>query len=427
MSIRRNGISTVLALSLLATLTVTPSARADACKIDVDKSLWIRDLSVVEDPLRTTWVEHPTHPSQGAWTFGRLMQNMAGDTDLSTFVLELFDEFADTQHVNGFEIPPRTEMLQEIIEPWIEQSHANGFEGLDFSIAPFRLNGFVNRIDLRTNATYGTANSAGEGRIVFSVLRPEGQTALFTLILEYELIASDCAAVQDWAEKWSKLSELKFGKAYNAELEKLVNAFAGKGVAPGRPNGSAVRQVRTNELAGVFPWQWREFQLSAETGLLEQSTVAQTIQTSLNRSKLLRDYVNENEAAILAGEHVVPLEFQGQSFRGGSSDGDLDGLTAFFTAEGIQNNDARHLFSLNNCVACHTTETGTGFFHSFPRNAGQTTFLSDFLTGTTVADPVDPETERKFNDLKRRFDDLCKVLDASCDVLGTEKPLVRVH
>src|SRR5262249_59590297 len=102
-------------------------------------------------------------------------------------------------------------------------------------------------------------------------------------------------------------------------------------------------------------------------------------------------------------------------------------LTRFFRAKGINNNDARQLFSLNNCVACHTEETGTNFFHSQPRNVGQVTNLSGFLTGTSLPDPVDPTVTRTFNDLKRRVDSMCKVLDGTCADLDSERPLNRVH
>ena len=61
---------------------------------------------------------------------------------------------------------------------------------------------------------------------------------------------------------------------------------------------------------------------------------AQTVQTSLNRTALLRDFINDNEAAILAGDHVVPLTYQRQPFRGGSSNG--ESISAFFEADGIQ-------------------------------------------------------------------------------------------
>ena len=426
----RSHARTLLALVASAFAAAPLSAQLQpspgTCKVDVDRELWIRDLSVVNDPVRTVYVNGSSDPSQGVWSFGRLMENMAGDNDVSEFVLDLFTDFTLDLTVNGHDVPARADLFTDIIQPWIDQSEANGIDGLDFSIAPFRLNGIVNRIDLRTNGTYGTANSAGEGRIVFSFLR-DGEATLGTLILEYELLADDCADVLAWAERWHDLGQIPFGEAYNKELEKLVNLFAGAGAAPGRPNDSAISQVRTNEILGLFPWQWREWHLDANTGFLDQATVAQTIQTSLNGTKLLRDYVNENEAAILAGEHVVPLQYQGQPFRGGSSDGGDDGLTAFFAAPGILDNDARHVFSLNHCVACHTTETGTGFFHSSPRSLNSETFLSGFLTGITVQDPVDPNKKRSFNDLKRRVDDLCTLLGSSCTQISNEKPLVRVH
>lgn len=414
---------------LAATASATPaqlSGPSAPCKVDVGRELWIKDLSVVNDPVRTIYVNGSKNPSQGVWSFGRLMENMAGDNDPSEFVIDMFEDFTVDLTINGHSIPAREALFDDIIQPWIDQSEANGFDGLDFSIAPFRLNGIVNRIDLRTNDTYGTANSAGEGRIVFSFLSG-GEATLGTLIMEYELLADDCDDVLAWANRWHALGQVPFGEDYNKELEKLVNLFAGAGAAPGHPNGSAISQVRTNEILGLFPWQWREWHLDPATGFLDQATVAQTIQTSLNGTKLLRDYVNENEAAILAGEHVVPLQYQGQPFRGGSSDGGVDGLTAFFAAPGILNNDARQIFSLNNCVACHTTETGTGFFHSSPRSLNSETFLSGFLTGITIDDPVDPKQKRTFNDLKRRVEDLCKLLGETCAEISNEKPLVRVH
>lgn len=414
--IRRSSLAAFVLASVASTATAA---------VDVDKELWIRDLSVLEDPIRTVYVPNPPTPSHGAWTFGRLIENMCGPHNPSKFVEELFNEYAVTQVINGFKIEPRPFMLADVIEPWAAASKANGVDGFDFTIAPFVLTGIVNRIDLRGNGTYGVPSSGGEGRIIFSALDSSGFATRMTVIFEYELQADSCAEVLEWANRWHKLGSLPFGKEYNKALELIVNDFAGKNVAPGRPNGSALRQFRSNELVGEFPWQWREFMISGTTGLLEQVTVAQTPQTKLNGSKLLRDYVNMNEAAILNGTHVVPLTFLGESFRGGSSDGDP--LTAFFAAPGILNNEARHIFSLNTCVACHTDETGTNFFQAGPRSLGQPTFLSGFLTGITVIDPVDPNKKRTFNDLKRRVEDLEKLLASKCIDLAAEKPLLRVH
>ncbi len=414
--IRRSSLAVFVLASVVSTA---------AAGVDVDKELWIRDLSVLEDPIRTVYVPNPPTPSHGAWTFGRLIENMAGAHNPSKFVEELFQNYAVTQTINGFTIDPRPFMLADVIEPWAEASKQNGVDGFDFTIAPFVLTGIVNRIDLRGNGTYGVPSSGGEGRIIFSALDASGFATRMTVIFEYELIADSCTGVLEWAKRWHALGSLPFGPAYNKELELIVNDFAGKNVAPGRPNGSALRQFRSNELVGEFPWQWRELHLSGVTGLLEQVTVAQTPQTILNGANLIRDYVNANEVAILDGTHVVPLTFMGLPFRGGSSDGDP--LTAHFAAAGIFNNDARHIFSLNTCVACHTDETGTNFFQAGPRSPGQPTFLSGFLTGITIVDPVDPNTKRTFNDLKRRAVDLEKLLESKCSDLASEKPLLRVH
>ena len=404
---------------------------ASACAIDVERELWIRDLTVVEDPVRTTWVEHPAHPSEGAWSFGRLMSHISGLADPAPFVLHLFEQFRTTQEINGLVVPPQSVFFQQIIAPWIAASQASG-RALDFSIAPFRLNGFVNRIDLRSFVTHGPGPSAGEGRIVFTVLFPDGRASLTTLILEYALLARDADEVKAWAQAWHDLGSIPFGPDYNQALEQVVQRFAGPGVAPGRPNGSALRQLRTNEFSrtrpvvfGSDPWQWREFRLAPETGFLVQTTAEQTVDTSHNRSALLADFVNEYEAEILAGTFVVPLTYQGVPFRSGASDGEP--FTAFLAAPGIRNNDARHLVSLNSCVACHSDETGTLFFHSFPRARGERTLLSGFLTGSAFPDPVEPTVVRRFDDLKRRVHDLCGVLCSPASVLASQRPLARVH
>ncbi|MFN0205223.1 MAG: hypothetical protein ACKVS6_02785 [Planctomycetota bacterium] len=403
-----------------------PAMPALNCTIDVDKELWIRDLSVVEDPVRTKYVPfNPSNPSEGIWTFGRFMENMAGANNVSKFVLHLFEQIRDDVVVNGFTVPGRPSFWDQIIQPWIDQSEANGIDGLDFTIAPFRLNGFVNRIDLRTNATYGGGTvSAGEGRIVFTITDIDGNTTIGTLIMEYRLLANNCEEVKKWAEAWHYLGSLKFGDEFNKNLQEIVEGFAGANADPNGVNGSALNQLRTNEVIAGFPWQWREFQLSAATTLLEQSTVAQTPDISVNHTKALRNFVNQNEAAILANDYIVPLTFAGQPFRGGVSDGEP--YDAFYEAPGILNNEARHIVSLNTCVGCHSIETGVGFFHSTPRSQGQETFLSGFLTGITTFDPVSG-VPRSFNDLKRRVDDLCKVLTQTCADFEIELPFKATH
>src|SRR5262245_51389159 len=96
-----NRISSKLVLAALAAASAVvpatfPAPEAVAapppCVVDASRELWIRDLSVVNDPLRTKYVENPTDPAQGAWSFGRLIEDLAPGLDPTDVVLHLFDE-----------------------------------------------------------------------------------------------------------------------------------------------------------------------------------------------------------------------------------------------------------------------------------------------------------------------------------------------
>lgn len=69
------------------------------------------------------------------------------------------------------------------------------------------------------------------------------------------------------------------------------------GLVPARPNGSSISQVRSNEIALSFPWELREFGLNTAGNLVER-TVAQTPQGPLDGSTRVRDFINDNQAAI---------------------------------------------------------------------------------------------------------------------------------
>jgi len=173
---------------------------------------------------------------------------------------------------------------------------------------------------------------------------------------------------------------------------------------PGKVNGSALAQFRTNEIALSFDgqWQFREFHLSPTTGRLVPAELALTPDRGFNNSSVLADYINQNETAILAETHVVPDTFEGQRFEVGSVTNDLSG----WDAPGVNSLEARHRFSRNTCNGCHSArETNTVFLQINPRDPGQPSFLSGFLTGTTVFDFKTGEV-RSFNDLHRRNVDL---------------------
>jgi hypothetical protein len=350
--------------------------------------LLVSGLAVVEDPVRTVWTGGLTG-ADGAWHFGRLMTAMAGPQDPATFVKNWLNQWATPRTVNGFTVPARTQLVTQVLNPWLA---ASGGTSLDLKKAPFRLLAIVYRPDLKNLAR----GSAGEGRFVFGVLGPTGASLQFTVILEYRLPAVTEADAKDWAEQWHALSNKTVGSAaYNLALQKITARFAGPNVEVGRVNGSAINQVRSNEIALASPWELREFRLNT-AGSLVQSTVAQTPDLALNGSTTLRDFINTNSAALLTDSHVVPLTFNDVKFRGGSSP-----VSSTWNANGISNPEARFHFAVNTCSGCHRAETGTLFLHVAPREKGSVAQLSGFLSGTSVGDPISGKL-RTFNDLANR-------------------------
>lgn len=389
-------------------------ARADAltladgglCPITVspDAELMIRSVAVVEDPLRTNWSGGLANPSDGAWTFGRLMTTMAGVNDPEQFVRAWAAQWDAPQTINGLPVAPRP-MNNRVIAPWPTVAGR-----LDLTRAPMRLLAIVNRMDLRDLSR----GSAGEGRFVFGVLGAGGAQLQFTVILEFNLPAATEADVERWAADWHALGSLPLGSpAYNQALEAITNRFAGPNAAPGRPNNSAINQVRSNEIALAAPWELREFRLNG-AGQLAEVPVAQTTDLPLNDTPTLAQFINANTPALLTDTHVVPATFNGAPFLAGSA---LTNLGHVWRAPGITNNEARFHFSVNTCNGCHAGETNTIFLHVFPRNPGQASALSGFLTGTTVPDPVTGQP-RTFNDLAVRSESLLAVL---CRAPGTTR------
>lgn len=418
---------------------------ATSCTVDPAKELFITHLSVVNDCVRTTWNSPcvqpypPPQPStQGAWTFGKLIEGIAGTSDpvlLDRFVREWLDHWLRDVTVNSDLVPKRLALAKLILAPW-EQASGGPGSVLDMQQAPFRLLAIVSRLDLRNApAGYGQPGNAGEARFVFGVLdrsQPEAAPE-FTVILEYGLDATSCEDVLSWAEAFHGLGSLPFGPDYNAALQSITDSFSAIGASPGKPNGSAINQVRTNEIVLAFPWELREFRLDPTVDVfpapLVQTTVAQTPDADHDKTQIIADYVNMNEAAILNGTHVVPLIFNGQPFLGGAAPHSLekgwDGPGR--PCSSINDPKARFVFSLNTCSGCHGDDTGTQFYHVFPRAPGSEAQLSAFLTGNGL-----PVTDRcgeinTFDDIERRRRDLCALLQKTCEEIESEEKLNFVH
>lgn len=403
-------------------------------KVDAARELLIRDPLVVEDPARTYDVCSGTGTPMGAWTFGRLMTEIANEpvTGIhpSDFVAHWLDEWMTDQTINGLLVPKRDVGLQAVLDAWPKLPDGR----LDLAMAPFRLLAIVNRQDLRGNLAYGGSGDAGEARLVFGLLHctdapgdhfPNGQAQPTTVIFEYGIAKSSCPDVRSWAQQWTALGDLALGSpAYNAALQAITDQFTLRDANPSRlPNRSAINQVRTNDsVFSIFVsdsfWELRESRLlrkGAKQGLLENLTVAQTPDRSFQFTATLRDYINANSLQILAGTHVVPFSFPlvgGAPFRAGHHE---PGAGEPWNANGIVDLEARHRFSLATCNGCHVGERVAEFLHIFPRNAGTSSQLSDFLTGANMpkADPVSG-VNRSFNDLLERQMKLDATANMTC-------------
>jgi len=239
------------------------------------------------------------------------------------------------------------------------------------------------------------------------VLNAAGGTEPFTVIFEYEQLATDRELLRGWAQQWHALGNMQFGDAYNAALQKITDRFSGKGKAPGKPNQSPLNQLRTNEISLVLPadfakgWELREFNIVG--GFLAEVTAKQSPDNSFQNKPALAKFINDNEADILDRNFTIPQTFDGAPFLASSSIVAPPPQGFFWIAPGVNNPQARHVVAFNACNGCHHTETGTAdFLHVKPREAGVEAKLSGFLTGIKdVPDPVSG-VKREFHDLADR-------------------------
>ncbi len=456
---------------------------------DPYKVLMITNLSVVADPLRT-W-DNAGAPQafgaggvgtqMGAWTFGRLMADMAnvgapGNTvsSASDFVMRCFDTWQYPQTINDDVIPAVPNIKAMVIDPWLAASAAEGLptNTLDLAIAPFRLLAIVNRVDLRGNSTYGstTQNScipsepAGEARFVFGFIDPtQGTNSMYnpqssnqlTVIFEYAVPIDACTAVQAWGAQWVALNNVSFTTPavnpptdfqYNQMLQKITDQFAKAGDNQAQmPNQSAIAQVRFNDFMGD-EWALRQFNIDTRTGYLIESPVAATPGSTLNASPLLESFMGPplvDSSFCSVGPLIptpsltIPVMYMGSTFLGGwAPEGVPTGVTTtsgmFWIGTSCNYPCTRHVLSLNTCNGCHTQETGTSFTHITPRSFGAPTTLSGFLTGATPPNPVVDVSgcsaaNYNYSDLQRRVQDLNALVTCGCEFEIGRLPMLMTH
>jgi hypothetical protein len=459
-----------------------------------ERVLMIRNHQVVEDAARTINPCTGAGTAGGVWTFEHLVTEMANKPasgiDPSDFVEEWLETWFEPPipEINGHTVSTRP-LMERILDEWRTES---GGSELDLSKAPFRLVAIAPRLDLRTTeggggGTYGGRSTGklldgGEARFVFGVVvrpawdetqfptitketEPIAETPAgkcfalpFTVIFEYRVPKCDCPEVRNWARRWIDLDNHDHGEAiYRAKLARLTEQFVSADADPRRPNGSAIGQVRTNEVAmpqaapphtPQFVWELREFQLTQKPfSFLEETTTADTPQDRFNDtfdvdptltphfmgSPLLADWiqgpvqnalVSNNDCAAPIPQ--VPLLFQGSlgaadNFLGANPHTesteyfwDHRNLTHAYPFE----NWARHRTSIAACSGCHALETDTDFLQIDPQVPFlNPAILSGFLEGVNaVSDPADPAhfPDRHFDDLFRREVDIKKVAKMRC-------------
>lgn len=398
-----------------------------------DKVLMITDLGVVQDLSRTFDPCTGGNPN-GVWTFKHLITEMANQSasgiDPAVFAEQWLQHWLSPQTINSFTVPARPNMSM-ILGAWPRK-----FDGtLDLDQSPLRLLAIVSRLDLATVRGGGTGYStatgdfldAGEARFVFGVL--DGcSPAPFSVIFEYRVPKCTCLGVKNWAKQWIGLNAFTLGSAtYNAHLERLTEQFVRAGANPTRPNGSAIGQVRTNEIRLAFPWELREFQLDQfPFSFLHEKTTLDSMDDSFNHNAGFADWVRN---AVIPGlpNNVpkVPLFFAPHgNFQGAHPQ---PPTPSFFWDEASLNvcgdpneRDGRFTASFNTCNGCHSGETGTGFVQVDPSTPfGMPAFLSGFLTGISVNDPAIQARMcgmfiRMFDDLDRRELDIKRKARMAC-------------
>lgn len=398
-----------------------------------DSVLMITDTLVVQDPTRTFDPCTGGNPN-GAWTFKHLVTEMANQTasgiDPAVFAEQWLKHWMSPQTINTFNVPARPSM-SSILGSWPRKTDGT----LDLDQSPLRLLAIVSRLDLATvrggGSGYSTSSGdfldAGEARFVFGFLDGCSPTR-FSVIFEYRVPKCTCEEVKSWANQWVALNGFTLGSAtYNARLERITEQFVHAGANPLKPNGSALGQLRTNEIHLAGPWELREFQLDQfPFSFLHEKTTLDSMHDSFNGNAGFADWVRN---AVVPGlpNNVpkVPLFFAPHgNFQGGNPQAPTAGFfwdeASLAVCTNAAERDGRFTGSFNTCNGCHAGETATPFVHVDPATPlGTAAFLSGFLTGITVNDPAlqargcGPFT-RTFDDLDRRELDIKKKARMSC-------------
>lgn len=329
----------ILALCVLFLGPAFGWASGCSSPVEIEKSLLIRDLSVVDSALAQP---------RGPLHFGSILRQLSPNiTTPSQFVHTWFGEWSRNE-IGGKVVQPR--IGDRLLNFW--RTLPDG--SLDIDQSPFRLLAIAFRGDVTTPEAPN-----GEARLVYTAYTP-GALEPFEFLVIFEFALDGSRA--DWSRRFRELSCLEFGDAYNRAVSALASDFT-----------RHLSQIRTNDFFLEAEWELREFRLDP-LGFVRAAPVALTPELWMSEAAQspLVDWARQNEAAILANNFSLPESLWGPSAPmsherfGWLRNAGLDPLV-------------RHRISFNTCSGCHASETRTIFTHIFPRGRGQVSRISRFL------------------------------------------------
>ena len=409
------------------------------------EELSVGGCSANVEPLRSIEIVHPnivndarsSNATDGPWSFRRLIENMAPSAnavDTDPFVRGIFESFNSVQTVNGAvtEVRNSVSTMDRFTIPGTSPRQFN------LANAPFQLIAVASRLDLRS------ATTAGEGRLIFGLTNASNPSSpnmeTMTLIMEFALpLVAPLDTPAKWAAKWHELDSIDPATApatFAAKLQEITDKFTVRNAFVGRPNGSAINQIRTNEIRfTTFTfWQLREFNMGSNGFMAPATTKESPNWDFINRSQEMRDFINQNPVLNTTTDTSfmslkMPTVFENTLFLGVKqnqavgvvSNGgrwDLSDTETQFNSVAIDN------FGFLTCNGCHNENKASGdraFYQVDPTaspGVDGTGRLSQFML---VGDPS--KGGRRPAELTRRANDMGTLL---CQPTGIDAIVSKV-
>jgi len=315
-------------------------------------------------PLRSIEIVHPnvvasarsSNATDGTWSFRALIERMAATsaaTDTDALVRSIFESWLTDQTINGEVVSARPSVQSVIMDQF--QIAGSSPRSFDLSKAPFQLIAIANRLDLRSST------AAGEGRFIFGLEQPNsGFLNSMTMVFEYKLpFTATLNTAPKWAAEWHLLDSIDPATspdAFNNQLQEITDIITARGAMPSQPNGSAISQIRSNEIALGSVWELREFDMNSSGLMTPATTKNSPNHGTINNSTALANFLNQtpaldvNDTSFLS--ITMPTSFGGSPFLGGNAQ--ETGNDAWSSGSETQTNSVRvDNFGLLTCNGCH--------------------------------------------------------------------------